>query len=375
MIQHAATIVDRPESAARDAEQTFRRPDVPKRIGVVLPNWIGDVVMSTPALRALRRRFATESDLIGVMNPNAAEVLGGTRFFDDVVLYQRRSSAPEFRLRNVARRLQRHGLDHLILLTNSFSSAILGCLSGARRRTGYARYGRRALLTTALAPRRSGWRLTPVSAVDYYLNLTSAIGCPNEPPRLELAVTADDRATADNLLRNLRLDDGRPLVALNNGGAYGGAKKWPTAHLIDLARRIAERTDANALIVCGPAERSEADRIERETGSGRVRSLASLEPSIGLTKACIARSDVVVSTDSGIRHFAAAFDVPCVTLFGPSDPRWSHNYHPRERILRLDLPCSPCGRRTCPLTHHRCLQDLSVSSVFDAVQERLDDAI
>jgi heptosyltransferase II len=275
----------------------------------------------------------------------------------------------------VAERLRRRNLNNLLLLTNSFSSALLGCLARVRRRVGYARYGRGALLTTRIRPQRSGFRFTPESAVDYYLRVAYAVGCPVESPRLELAISTADRAAADEVLRRLRLDVGRPLVTLNNGGAYGGAKKWPVEHMVRLAQHLVRQTPSAVLIVCGPDERSEAAAIEREAASDRVRSLAAVQPSLGLTKACVARSRVLVTTDSGVRHFAAAFGVPCVTLFGPTDPRWSHNYHSAESVMRLDLPCAPCGRRTCPLRHHRCLRDLSATSVFEAVREQLNGEI
>jgi len=326
--------------------------------------------MSTPALRALRRHFG-DADLVGIMNPAAAEVLAGTTLIDDVVLYERRSPARNLGLLSVARRLRRRGLDALVLFTNSFSSAVLGWLSGAPQRVGYARYGRSPLLTAPLPPPRRGLKLVPVPAVDYYLQLAHAVGCPPEPPRLELVVPAADRAAADRVLRELALDPRRPLVTLSNGGAYGAAKKWPKEHVIGLARRLVRQTEASVLVVCGPAERSEAAHIERQAASHRVRSLAAVEPSLGLTKACIARSHVLVSTDSGVRHFAAAFGIPCVTLFGPSDPRWSHNNHPAERILHVALPCSPCGRRTCPLHHHQCLRGLPVPTVYEAVCSHL----
>lgn len=341
-----------------------------RRVGIMLPNWIGDVVMATPALRALRGHFGDGTELVGIMNRMAADVVDGSDFVDHLVYYERRSRVRG--LLSTAARIRQLRLEQLILFPNSFSSALLAYLGCARERIGYGRYGRSPLLTTVLPPPRSRHGLVPVSAVDYYLDLARAVGCAvDASPRLELSVTNPDRLAADRLFERKSIDASRPLVTLNNGGGYGAAKKWPLERVIDFAERLVTGTDASVLFVCGPAERGDAARIEQAVAAPRIYTLADMEPSIGLTKACVERSDVLVSTDSGVRHFAAAFDVPCVTLFGPSDPRWSHNYHAREQRLRIDLACSPCGRRTCPLRHHRCMRDISVDQVLQAVAERL----
>ena len=125
------------------------------------------------------------------------------------------------------------------------------------------------------------------------------------------------------------------------------------------------------LVICGPDERSAAASIVRKAGHPRVFSLAEEQLSIGLSKACVNRAQIMVSTDSGPRHFAAAFNVPVVSLFGPTDPRWSINYHVGETRLFESLPCGPCQRRTCPLGHHDCMRNLSVERVFEAVQQKL----
>ena len=338
-------------------------------VGLVLPNWIGDVVMATPALRSLRTALGTEANLIGVMNPIAAEVLEGTDFLDDVVLYQRRTLSRG--LLSVAAELRSRRLDSLILFTNSFSAAVLGWLTRTPHRIGFQRYARGPLLTTRLEPPRRDGRLLPISAVDYYLELARSVGGTSAAPQLELAVTAADRAAVDLLFARLSVDTSRPLVTLNNGGGYGTAKKWPVAQLIRLAERLAAESGASVLVVGGPAERADLATIDRSAGSDRIHTLARVEPAIGITKACVERSDVLVSTDSGVRHFAAAFDVPCVSLFGPTAPQWSENYHVSDRHLRADVPCAPCGRRACPLRHHRCMRDLSVDRVFRAVVESL----
>ncbi|MCA9270361.1 MAG: lipopolysaccharide heptosyltransferase II, partial [Planctomycetales bacterium] len=194
-----------------------------RRIAVLLPNWIGDCVMATPCLRAMRRRFPIPHEIIGVMQPYVADVLRGTSWLDQVVLYDRKSPDPVRRFGGVARTLRRLAVDTFVLTPNSLSSAWLAWRSGARQRIGYARNGRSLLLTQRLAAPRSGGKFTPVSAVDYYLELAYALGCAAEPRRMELATTPEDRAAADAVWRRYGLDRAQRVIVLSTGGAFGAA--------------------------------------------------------------------------------------------------------------------------------------------------------
>ena len=125
------------------------------------------------------------------------------------------------------------------------------------------------------------------------------------------------------------------------------------------------------LVLCGPNEREAAREIVRLSGSTRVKSLAEQPVGIGLTKGCLARSQLLVSTDSGPRHIATAFEIPTIGLFGATDPRWAETYHPRGITLFNKLDCGPCAKKHCPLGHHACMQELSVERVYAAVQQQL----
>jgi heptosyltransferase-2 len=125
------------------------------------------------------------------------------------------------------------------------------------------------------------------------------------------------------------------------------------------------------LVICGPRERELAREIVHNARHPRVQGLTEEPLSIGLSKACVRRSRLLVTTDSGPRHFAAAFGVPVVTLFGPTDQAWSENHHPQAINLQLNLDCSPCQQRRCPLRHHRCMLDLSIDEVYRAVKQQL----
>jgi len=339
-------------------------------IGVMLPNWIGDVVMATPVLRALRQHFGDRAKITGVMRPYVAEVLHGTTWLDDAVFYDRHASQWNQRLVSVAQRLRQLRVDTMIHLTNSLAGALLGRLAGVRKNVGYARYGRRFLLTDWLEPPRQGKKLQPISAVDYYLELIRSIGIPGENRRVELATTTQEEQTADAVWRALGIAPDRRVIVFNTGGAYGAAKHWPGEYFAQLAPRLAEATRATVLLICGPSERTAAAEIVRQAAHPCVKSFAEMPLSIGLSKAAVRRSDLMVTTDSGPRHFASAFGVPSVALFGSTDPRWSENGHDDEQMLRQPMDCSPCAKRTCPLKHHRCMRSLTVDDVYAAVMQR-----
>jgi heptosyltransferase II len=322
--------------------------------------------MATPTLRALRDHFGGEAQLVGVARPYVIDVLSGTSWLDTMVSFDRRSADPRLHSWAVIRQLRRLQLDVAILMTNSLRAAWMTACSGVPRRVGYVRYGRGPLLTQRLYPPRDGWQFLPVSAVDYYLKLAAAVGADARSRQLELGTTAADDQHADEILARFGLHPEDTLVVLNSGGAYGSAKEWPTEHFAALARRLAAELHWKVVVVCGPIEQPIAARIVRAAHCEGVYSLANEKVSLGLSKSIIKRSQLLVSTDSGPRHFGAAFGVPTITLFGPTDPRWSHNFNPRAIDLRRDVPCGPCGQRQCPLQHHRCLRELSVEQVFHA---------
>lgn len=310
---------------------------------------------------------------MGVLRPHLADVLAGTAWLDEQIFFDPRSADSKLRSWSIANQLRVRRLDTLLLLTNSFRSGLIACASGARRRVGYVRYGRGLMLTTRLYPPCAGRKLIPTPAIDSYLKLAYVLGCPAESPRLELATTPADEQATDAIWRKLRLPAGEEVVVLNSGGAYGAAKHWPAEYFAQLVRRIAMQDKLAVLVNCGPGERQIAAEIVRGADHPGVVGLAGEEQlPIGLTKACIRRSRLLVSTDSGPRFFAVAFGLPVVTLFGPTHRDWSRTHDAGEICLAHDVPCGPCIKRTCPLGHHRCMRELTVDAVYQAVARQLE---
>ncbi|HVT27242.1 MAG TPA: lipopolysaccharide heptosyltransferase II [Lacipirellulaceae bacterium] len=341
------------------------------RLGVFLPNWVGDVVMATPALRTMRNALGEDGMLIGIMRPYVAEVLAGTNWFDQRILYEKPSRRWKAASHDVYRLLREAKLDRIILLTNSLRTAWIAWRSGARERIGYRGQARAWLVSTAITPLRAeDGGLLPT--IEGYLHLAQAAGYKPSSPRLELATTPADEQAADDVWRRLGLPAGERVVVLNSGAAYGSAKQWPSEYFAELARRIVANDTYWVLVNCGPAERDIAGEIASKAKHSRVVSLAGVpQLPVGLTKACMRRSRMLVTTDSGPRYFGIAFGRPVVTLFGPTDPRRTETHYPAESCVSLSLECQPCMERTCPLVHHRCMRELSVEMVYEAVSKAL----
>jgi heptosyltransferase-2 len=210
----------------------------------------------------------------------------------------------------------------------------------------------------------------PTPIIDDYNRLAERAGCAWPGHRLELFTTRADEEAADDVWKSACFHACREVICLNPGAAFGSAKHWYAESFASLAQELVDRRGSGILVVCGPAERQLARQIVELTRRPHVHSLASHPVSLGLTKACIRRSDLLVTTDSGPRHFGTAFDRPVVTLFGPTHIAWTQTYHPQGMHLQKKVACGPCQLRTCPLDH-RCMKLLTPGEVFDAVQRLL----
>jgi heptosyltransferase II len=339
------------------------------KIAVFLPNWIGDAVMATPAVRALRHQFR-DARLIGVMKPYVAGVLEGSPWLDSIVFLDA-GGAWTRRWWSVASALRRDGVDWAVLFPNSFRSAMVAWLAGCRRIVGFNRYGRRWMLTDSLQPLwGANSKPQPTPIIDDYNRLAERVGCAWPGYRMELFTTPRDEADADNVWQRGGLEHHREVICLNPGAAFGSSKHWYAESFAALAQELVDRRGSGILILCGPGERQLARRIAELTRRPGVHSLADHPLSLGLTKACVRRANLLITTDSGPRHFATALGRPVVTLFGPTHIAWTETYYPLGLHLQKQVECGPCQLRTCPLDH-RCMKLLTPAEVFDAAQQLL----
>lgn len=341
-------------------------------VALFLPNWVGDAVMSTPAIRALRDHYRS-SCVTAVLRPYIADVFSGAHWFDDMLFLDPKGASSQ-RWWPVAAALRKRRIDLAVLFPNSFHSAFTAWFGRCRERIGYALHGRARLLTKSPA-----WecdargRRIPSPIIDAYNGLARAAGCGKLDRRMELFTTPDDEAAADRVWRANGFGAGQEIVCLNAGAAFGAAKHWPAASFARLARLLREERGCQILVLCGPKERELARSIVEQVAQPGVISLADCELSLGLTKACIRRSALLVTTDSGPRHFATAFNRPVVTLFGPTHISWTETFHALGVNLQKQVSCGPCQLRRCPLDH-RCMTLLTAREVCQAAVRLLDRA-
>lgn len=334
------------------------------RVAVFLPNWIGDAVMATPAIRALREHFGPDAEMVGVMRPIVGKVLAGLDWFDETILFQPRAADHGRRGRAVVARLRRSPSAWHVLLPNSLRVAAMSRLGRGERRVGVAANGRGWLLTDPV--RRRDYR--SLSAFDLYQAVAQATGADVSNRRMELATTAEDEQEVDALWRRLHFSPSHRVTLVNNGGAFGPSKLWPSEHAARFCRMLAD-SGRTVLVVCGPDEAAAAEAIAAGAASSRVQVASRPILSLGGLKSVCRRADALVSTDTGPRHIASAMGVPAVVLFGPLAPEISENYAATETRLWLKPPCAPCRSKTCPLEHHRCMRDLSPELVFERTVE------
>jgi heptosyltransferase-2 len=345
------------------------------KVALFLPNWVGDAVMATPAVRWLKQS-QPETEFVGVGLPHIVETLAENPYITRTIIRNPKGKDKSQKGWDLYTKLQAEKFDAALLMTNSFRSAWQAYWTGAAQRIGFDRDGRRLLLTQGIASPR---RKIPHPVLEDYMQIAgsylqaSVIPDSNTARQMDLAITDTDQQKFQALSRKLFGRETAPcsFICLNPGGAFGAAKHWPVEHFAKLARRLAQMQRTMVVVMCGPTEREIARHIVTEAQHPAVVSLADESVSIGLSKAIVKHARILITTDSGPRHFAAPFGVPVVTLFGPTHIEWSETFYPLGLHLQEKVDCGPCQKRLCPLKHHRCMQDLSVDRVYASVLRML----
>lgn len=337
-------------------------------------NWLGDAVMSIPALDRLRRAFPL-ARLTLIASPVSADIFSSTTLVDEILVYHRKErGATEF-LRMVKELRARHY--HLALLfQNAFEAALMARLAGIPHQVGYRTQGRGPLLTLG-AQRRDD--TTSRHQFYDYLHLVD-LAVERFGGRAGTAVDTDADVDAGEMVRSpflsaqdeqreaarglLPVEDAAMLVALNVGATNSRAKRWPEQRFAELADRLTAEFGARILLLGAPAERDIAARVISQMRSSSAVNLAGktdLRTLVGVLAGC----DLVITNDTGSAHVAAALGRPTLTLFGPTNEFETAPLGPLAEVVRADgIDCARCMLRDCPIDH-RCMSRITADDVIE----------
>ena len=348
-------------------EQGIRSSDI-KRVVVRGVNWVGDMVMTVPALRELRR-ILPGAHITLATRRSAEAIFADADFLDDLIVYERRPRDLHLVVRQT-RAWRKRRFDLAVLFQNAFEAALIAAAARVPLRLGYATDNRRLLLTHALpVPAWRGQR----HEVFYYLNIVHQLEgllagtfrphATIEPPspRFDLDVSVARQAEARTLLHSRGRRADQPLVVLCPGSINSRAKRWPTNRFAMLADQLIEEAGAAVALIGAPEELE----VTREVAAQMRHHAVTLTGSISFrqTIAVLSVADLLITNDTGPAHIAAALNRPTLVIFGPTDPTTTRPFSSVAEIIRRPPACAPCMLRDCPIDH-RCMTAIMPAEVF-----------
>lgn len=335
-------------------------------------NWIGDSVMSVPALRALRQLFP--DDEIALHTRSWAEgIFRDADFIDRILTYER----PESSLKEVmgqARALKNERFDLAIIFPNSFASALTARFAGIPRRFGFSKEGRRLVLTDPVPIPE--WKSTRHEAY-YYLELVRAVengvlgtdSSARYETTTDLPVSDERQADTRDFLTRKGVDLSRPIVALGPGSTNSMAKRWPYERFATVADLLHKEKAANIILLGGPDDVEVAAKISAMSRASLLDLTA--KTSLGDAADILSVCDLMISNDMGLAHLAPAVGTATLVIFGPTNPVTTRPFSELAQVLRVEVECSPCMLRECPIDH-RCMERVTVEQVFSAAVSKLE---
>jgi heptosyltransferase II len=342
------------------------------KILVRATNWVGDAILSIPALNAIRSCWPG-AEIVALARPWVAGLYEGQPFVNRVIPLASGGGLRDIRAtEEIARTLRAEQFDSAVLFPNSFSSAWLAWRAGIPQRIGYARDGRGLLLTRAIPPPRRN----EIDAHEsyYYLNLLRRVGWLSAIPNvreIKLEISAEARAMAEKRLQAEGAAPGAPRIAIAAGAAYGSAKCWLPERFAAVADRFIDDFQATVIMFGASSEQGITSRISAGMRQPPI-NLAG-RTSISELPALLAACQLFIGNDSGAMHVAAAAGVPVVGIFGPTNPQGTAPITPMETIVRGPTFCSPCFLRKCPIDH-RCMTRVTAETVYSAGRGLLERA-
>ncbi|MEA1967735.1 MAG: lipopolysaccharide heptosyltransferase II [Thermodesulfobacteriota bacterium] len=330
-------------------------------IVVFCPNWVGDVVMATPVFECLRINYAG-AKIIGVIRKYASGVVKDGPWFDSVIELNDKNFKGFFQAVSILRSIKP---DIAFVLPNSFRSSLIAFLGGAKKLYGYQRNLRSIFLSGGPKPLMDEKGIQPVPMVEYYLalchylNLIPPVGT---QPKLFFSKQIEKKGA--KLLNRYGIKTGDMVVGMNPGAKFGSSKCWPAEYFAEVAKLIKKRWDCKILLLVGPGEDEIAESI-LESSSVEIINTGPDKVDLALLKYMIKNLTLLITNDTGPRHYGVAFDIPVVVIMGSTNPAYTAANLEKTVVLRKELDCSPCHEKKCPLGHHKCMTLISPEYVME----------
>ncbi|MDD5712980.1 MAG: lipopolysaccharide heptosyltransferase II [Smithellaceae bacterium] len=330
-----------------------------RRILIRGTNWIGDVVMTLPAIAAIRRTYP-EAHIAVLVKPWVAEVMRICPDVDEVITFaspgRHDGVAGKFRL---AGELKERGFDMAILLQNAIEAAIIVRLAGIPTRAGFNSDARGALLTHSVQRTAA---IRKLHQIHYYLEMVKALGCVSAGSDVSLRPGEDYRALADEVLATHKMTGARKLIGIAPGATYGPAKKWYPERFAAVADALADECGAHVILFGSKADQESTAAVQK-AARHHFLDLAGAT-NLKTAMALIASCDLFISNDSGLMHVAGALNIPTVAIFGSTNPVATSPVGEKSIVVHRDVPCSPCLKKTCP-KDFICMDLITLADVLD----------
>jgi heptosyltransferase-2 len=329
-------------------------------------NWIGDVIMTLPALHSIRKSLP-QAHIAVLAKPWVEDVFHCCPDVDEVIVYRSPGEHEGFAgIRKLARELRARRFDCAVLLQNAIEAAIIARLAGIPVRAGYNSDARGWLLTHSVQRTKE---IRRVHQSFYYLEMLKSLGFMDVGKDEPLHFGEALKKPVPQLLDRFGLDQRQIMVGMAPGAAYGPAKRWPAERFAEVARRLIETYDARIVLFGSGADRAITDRIQAVAGPKAVNIAG--ETGLKEAMALIAQCGLFISNDSGLMHVAGALDIPTIAIFGSTNPITTSPPGECCVIIRKPLPCSPCLKKKCA-ADFRCMTLIEASEVYAAAREMLE---
>lgn len=333
------------------------------RILIRAANWVGDAIMATPVIRAIRLNFPRAQISI-LAKPWVIPVYENNPWIDKIIIYKNQSRHTKgLGTLRLSKDLKSCNFDLAVLMQNAFEAALISFLAKIPERLGYNTDARSLLLNRCI-------KLDPVlkkkHLIDYYIGILKGAGLENDGKKMDLYITSDEKIQAEKLLYKHSIDPAQPLIGINPGATGGTAKRWFPERYASLARKLSDTLGVKIVIFGGPADEKLGRSINEKSQDSCI-NLAG-KTSLRLAFALIEKLDLFITNDSGLMHAAAALGIDQAAIIGSTNHLATAPANQNSTIIRMPVSCGPCMKPECP-KDHECMSLVSVDMVFHKALE------